>query len=116
MAEDGSLGKRITQALRQVLRRCEEAGEKIVFKGEGGERPFRKWLATDVLEAVLGWPSKNVMIGERFDVLLLSDEDLNDSQPRLSSAILELRHVGPADPRDLCEIGLAPSACLPQLP
>src|SRR5208282_2549711 len=60
--------------IRSVLQRCEEVGEKVDFPGEGGERRFRKWIASELLEGVLGWPVKSVAIGERFDVLLLSDE------------------------------------------
>src|SRR5438034_1155195 len=69
------LGKKIIRAIQGVLERCDEVGEKIGFPGEGGERRFRKWIASELLEQVLGWPVRNVVVGERFDVLLLSDED-----------------------------------------
>src|SRR5882724_1351462 len=69
------LGKKIIATIRSVLQRCEEVGEKVGFPGEGGERRFRKWIASELLEQVLGWPVKNVMVGERFDVLLLSEDD-----------------------------------------
>ena len=69
-----SLGKKIISTIRSVLQRCDEIGEKVGYPGEGGERRFRKWIASDLLEGVLGWPIKNVVIGERFDVLLISDE------------------------------------------
>ena len=75
MAETSPLGKKIIATIRSVLRRCKEVGEKVDFPGEGGERRFRKWLASELLEGVLGWPVKNVVVGERFDALLLSDED-----------------------------------------
>ncbi|MGC2742768.1 MAG: N-6 DNA methylase [Candidatus Angelobacter sp.] len=75
MAESALLGKKIIATIRSVLQRCDEAGEKVGFPGEGGERRFRKWIASEMLEGVLNWPIKNVMVGERFDVLLLSDED-----------------------------------------
>ncbi|MGB9074729.1 MAG: hypothetical protein WCC22_18980 [Terriglobales bacterium] len=74
MAESSPLGKRIIRTIRSVLQRCEEVGEKVDYPGEGGERRFRKWIASELLEGVLGWPVENVVIGERFDVLLLSDE------------------------------------------
>ncbi len=74
MAQDSPLGKKIVSTIRSVLQRCEEVGEKVGFPGEGGERRFRSWIASDLLEGVLGWPVKNVVIGERFDILLLSDE------------------------------------------
>lgn len=69
------LGKKILSCIRNILQRCEEVGEKVGYPGEGGERRFRKWIASELLEGVLGWPVKNVVVGERFDVLLLSDED-----------------------------------------
>lgn len=75
MADSSSFGKKIIATIRSVLQRCEEAGEKVGFPGEGGERRFRSWIASELLESVLHWPVKNVMVGERFDVLLLSDED-----------------------------------------
>jgi hypothetical protein len=76
MIQSGSpLGKKIIAAIRRVLERCDEVGEKVGFPGEGGERRFRKWIASELLEAVLRWPVKNVVVGERFDVLLLSDDD-----------------------------------------
>jgi len=75
MAENPQLGKKIIAAIRRVLRRCEEVGERLDFPGEGGERRFRSWLASELLEGALEWPDKNIVIGERFDVLLLSDED-----------------------------------------
>lgn len=75
MPQNTELGKKIIAAIGRVLRRCEEVGERLDFPGEGGERRFRAWLASELLEGVLGWPTKNIAIGERFDVLLLSDED-----------------------------------------
>src|SRR5271157_1804616 len=73
MAEQ-SLGEKILATIRSVLQRCDEVGEKVGYPGEGGERRFRKWIASELLEQVLRWPGKNVVVGERFDVLLLSDE------------------------------------------
>jgi len=70
-----TLGKKILAVSRSILQRCEEVGEKVGYPGEGGERRFRGWLGSDLLSGVFGWPSKNVVIGERFDVLLVNDED-----------------------------------------
>lgn len=69
------LGKKILSCIHTILQRCEEVGEKVGYPGEGGERRFRQWIASELLEGVLGWPVKNVVVGERFDVLLLSEED-----------------------------------------
>ena len=49
MAEN-SLGKKILAAIRRVLHRCDEVGERIDFPGEGGERRFRSWIASELLE------------------------------------------------------------------
>jgi hypothetical protein len=72
---EAPIGKKIISTIKRVLQRCDEVGEKVGYPGEGGERRFRKWIASELLENVLDWPVKNVVVGERFDVLLLSDED-----------------------------------------
>lgn len=69
-----ALGKKILATIRSILQRCDEIGEKIGYPGEGGERRFRAWLGAELLSDTLKWPSKNVVIGERFDVLLVNDE------------------------------------------
>lgn len=48
--EDQSLGDRILASIRNVLQRCEEVGERLDFPGEGGERRFRAWLNSDLLQ------------------------------------------------------------------
>ncbi|MGB3863378.1 MAG: hypothetical protein WBF32_08590 [Candidatus Aminicenantaceae bacterium] len=63
-------GEKILKTLKSLLERCEKSGLKIGYPGEGGERPFRHWLAVDLLEKVLKWPSNKVIVGERFDILL----------------------------------------------
>lgn len=68
------IGAKTLAAIHAVMRRCEEVGERLDFPGEGGERRFRSWLATDVLQLVLGWPAKQVIVGERFDILLVNNE------------------------------------------
>ena len=68
--EEAPLGQAILNALQTILRRCEEAGERVGFPGEGRERSFRAWLVSDLLCAVLGWPAEKIVVGERFDVLL----------------------------------------------
>ena len=64
------------ERLREILRRCEAVGEQVSFPGEGGERRFRLWLATDFLTDLLGWPSTSVIQGERFDLILQDDSKL----------------------------------------
>ncbi len=69
-----SEGFAILRALKAILQRCEAAEVRLAYPGEGGERPFRGWLVSDLLTAVLGWPSANVVVGERFDILLQDAE------------------------------------------
>src|SRR2546422_3120511 len=69
------LGRKILASIRSILDRCEEVGEKIDYPGEGGERRFRAWLNSELLHGVLDWPTKNVLVGERFDLLLVGAGD-----------------------------------------
>jgi len=71
---DQSLGSKILASIRNVLQLCEDVGEKVGYPGEGGERRFRGWLNSDLLQQTLHWPSKNVVVGEIFDLLLLDDD------------------------------------------
>jgi hypothetical protein len=72
--ENVNLGKVIADAIAHILKRCEEAGIRLAYPGEGGERAFRGWLVSDFLATVLGWPTEKIVVGERFD-LLLQDSD-----------------------------------------
>lgn len=65
-----SLGQAVLDCLHAILKRCKEAGVRLDFPGEGGERSFRGWLVTDLITEVLGWPAGKVVVGERFDILL----------------------------------------------
>ena len=60
----------LTACLRSILDQCNRVGARLGVPGEGGERRFRAWLATDFLDGMLGWPTEAVVIGERFDILL----------------------------------------------
>jgi hypothetical protein len=72
-AEAGQ-GKALLAALKTVLKRGDEAGVHLGYPGEGGERPFRAWLVSDLLAGVLRWPSAKIVVGERFDILLQDAE------------------------------------------
>ena len=69
-------GTDLIERLQEILRRCEATGEQINFPGEGGERRFRLWLATEFLTDLLGWPGTSVVQGERFDLILRDDSVL----------------------------------------
>ena len=68
--DDDTKGGGILKALSIILKRCEEAGIRLAYPGEGGERAFRGWLVSDFLVQLLGWPPERVVLGERFDILL----------------------------------------------
>lgn len=73
--KDVALGKLVLDAVRRVIERTVQVGKRLPLPGEGDERPFRDWLKSNVLVAVLGWPDDKIRIGERFDILLLDEYD-----------------------------------------
>jgi hypothetical protein len=73
-ADKNQTGKQILSAIGDVLQYCTDVGARVDYPGEGGERRFRSWLSAELLQAVLGWPSKNIVVGERFDLLLLNED------------------------------------------
>ena len=68
-------GKEIHRCLSIILSRCDAASARLDFPGEGGERPFRGWLVSDLLIDLLCWPAEKVVVGERFDVLLQDSDN-----------------------------------------
>jgi len=72
--KESNQGKAVVASLLKILKRCEESGIRLGYPGEGGERPFRAWLVTDLLIEVLKWPSERIVVGERFDILLQDSE------------------------------------------
>jgi hypothetical protein len=70
-----SLGNLVLDSIRKVIDRTVQVGKRLPLPGEGDERPFRDWLKSQLLVAVLGWPDERVKIGERFDILLLDEFD-----------------------------------------
>lgn len=54
-----------------IIQKTEATTNRLHYPGEGGERPFRSWLAKYLLESLFGWPADKIVIGERFDILLL---------------------------------------------
>jgi hypothetical protein len=63
-------GEQIRKCITNILDRCADFESMNRFPGEGGERRFRMWLATDLITEILGWPGPMVVQGERFDLLL----------------------------------------------
>ena len=58
-------------AIRAILQRYDSYCGRLNVPGDWGERVFRGWLMTDLLMTAQGWPSALIVIGERFDILLL---------------------------------------------
>jgi len=68
------LPQRIKNILVAILNRYDRYGKLIRYPGEWGERAFRFWLIVELLMNVLGWPPQSIVLGERYDVLLLDNE------------------------------------------
>ncbi|MGD0551628.1 MAG: hypothetical protein ABSB25_03140 [Sedimentisphaerales bacterium] len=60
-------------ALNEILKRYDKYTGRLNIPGDWGERAFRGWLILDFLSTELGWPSTHIILGERFDILLLND-------------------------------------------
>jgi len=63
----------IRNTIRQLLERYREYGGLIRYPGDWGERAFKFWLVKELFMDVLGWDSKYVVFGEKYDVLFLDD-------------------------------------------
>jgi hypothetical protein len=59
--------------LNGILQRYDKYTGRLNIPGEWGERAFRGWIILDFLFTELGWPSTNIILGERFDILLLNE-------------------------------------------
>ena len=70
---ENSLGNSILDTLQKVINRTVKMGQLLHIPGEGGERPFRDWLKSELLVSVLNWPGDKIIIGERFDILLIDE-------------------------------------------
>jgi hypothetical protein len=71
--EEMILGQKLLNKIREVLRIYENYSKYLKFPYEWGERAFRGWLAYEVFHEVLRWPTKNIVFGEQFDVLLVDE-------------------------------------------
>ncbi|MDQ3753917.1 MAG: hypothetical protein M3371_04205 [Acidobacteriota bacterium] len=63
-------GQAVLKTLHEILKRGEKTGARLAYPGEGGERRFRGWLVSDLLAKTLDWHTDNIIVGERFDILL----------------------------------------------
>jgi hypothetical protein len=67
---------KVVPVLKEVLSRYDRLKGILNFPGDWGERAFRGWLVLDLLNGALGWPSERIVLGERFDILLLDDREI----------------------------------------
>lgn len=63
----------IRNTVIEILKRYREYERLIRYPGDWGERAFRFWIIKELFIDVLGWPSKSVVFGERYDVLLIDE-------------------------------------------
>jgi hypothetical protein len=63
----------IEQSIRNITKRCDEVAQMLHYPHEGLERALRWWIGCDLIHHQLDWPSKNIIFGEMFDVLLVDD-------------------------------------------
>jgi len=66
--------KRVKNILVEILNRYDRYGRLVRYPGEWGERAFRFWLIVELFMNVLGWPSQSIVLGEKYDVLLLDND------------------------------------------
>jgi len=62
------------KVLTMVLDRYTRYEQFLNYPGDWGERAFRGWLVFELFHEYLRWPIKNIVFGERFDVLLINDD------------------------------------------
>lgn len=68
------IGDKILEAIKMIIQKSNETTRKLHYPGEGGERPFRNWLTKYLLEKLFDWPTDKIVIGERFDILLVDSD------------------------------------------
>lgn len=62
------------EIIENIIQRYERYSRFLSYPGDWGERAFRGWLVFDLFHTYLGWPIKNIVFGETYDVLLVDDE------------------------------------------
>lgn len=63
----------VQDGIIKILERYCEYERLIRYPGDWGERAFRFWIIKELFIDILRWPSKNIVFGERYDVLLLDE-------------------------------------------
>jgi len=65
---------KLAEALQAIMERYKQYTRYLNYPGDWGERTFRGWVVYEVFHVCLGWPLKNIVFGERFDVLFIDDD------------------------------------------
>lgn len=66
--------EKVIETLNKIMQRYNKFSRYLSYPGEWGERAFRGWLVFEVFHDHLGWPIGNIVFGERYDVLMVSDD------------------------------------------
>ena len=64
---------KLTEAIQAVMKRYEQYTRYLNYPGEWGERAFRGWIVYELFHIRFRWPIKNIVFGERYDVLFVDD-------------------------------------------
>jgi hypothetical protein len=72
-SHEETLGQEVLNKVTELLARYEKYGNYLSFPYEWGERAFRGWMVYELFHEVLGWPIKNIVLGEQFDVLFVDE-------------------------------------------
>lgn len=85
----------IKRKLNEILTRYERYTARLHFPGDWGERAFRGWLVMDLLERIFGWEPEHIVLGERFDILLVDDDlrpvvNIETKKPRHKPSVSEV--------------------------
>jgi hypothetical protein len=67
------IGQKVLNKITELLARYERYSGYLSFPYEWGERALRGWLVYELFHEILEWPSKNIVLGEQFDVLFIDE-------------------------------------------
>jgi hypothetical protein len=65
---------KLAEIIQVIMKRYEQYMRYLNYPGEWGERAFRGWIVFELFHGYLQWPLKNIVFGERYDVLFVNDE------------------------------------------
>ena len=68
-----SIADNVSGVIRIVMKRYEHYTRYLNYPGEWGERAFRGWIVFELFHVKFRWPAKNIVFGEKYDVLFVND-------------------------------------------